>query len=92
MPRTSVAVETEDPLRPDYIVESQYRQFEILTIPKVKYFQEELQKEIRVSNSDTIKELLQKIVQSDKFQQITGGKDRKGCELVQLCRIWKFEG
>ena len=68
VPRTSVAVETEDPLRPDYIVESMYRQFEILTIPKVKYFQVELQQEIRVSNSDTIKELLQKIVQSDKFQ------------------------
>ena len=36
--RISVTVQTEDPLRPDYIVEVQHRIFEINTFPKVKYF------------------------------------------------------
>ena len=38
VPRISVAVQTEDPLRPDYIVEIQHRTFDIVTFPKVKYF------------------------------------------------------
>ena len=36
VPRISVAVQTEDPLRPDYIVEIQHRTFDIVTFPKVK--------------------------------------------------------
>lgn len=38
IPRYSVAVPTENPTRPDYIVEVQLRKFKILTWPRVKYF------------------------------------------------------
>lgn len=36
--RHSVAVQTENPLRPDYVVEVVLRRFKLLTYPKVKYF------------------------------------------------------
>lgn len=36
--RKSISVPTEEPTRPDYIVEVQLRRFKILTCPKVKYF------------------------------------------------------
>ena len=38
VPRKSIAVPTDNPTRPDYIVEVQLRRFKILTWPKVKYF------------------------------------------------------
>jgi len=58
IPKISVAVETEDPLRPDYIVENQWRVFEIVSIPKVKYFQRVMANDARISRSDTIKEVI----------------------------------
>ena len=91
VPRISVAVETEDPLRPDYIVEIQHRTFEIVTYPKVKYFQESLVLDARVSRADTVKELVHKLCESIDFQKVSRKRD-KSVELQELCRIWKFEG
>ena len=36
--RFSITVPTEEPTRPDYVVEIQLRKFRIVTYPKVKYF------------------------------------------------------
>ena len=91
VPRISVAVQTEDPLRPDYIVEVQHRQFEIINFPKVKYFQELMELEARVSRADTVKEARAKIADSQNYARRSQKKERN-VELQQLCRLWKFEG
>ena len=67
VPRISVAVQTEDPLRPDYIVEIEHRQFEVVNFPKVKYFQDLMELEARVSRADTVKEALAKIAASQSY-------------------------
>ena len=56
----SVAVPTSDPTKPDYIVEMNLRKFNIITFPRVKYCPKVISKEIFVSRSDTIKEVLVK--------------------------------
>ena len=92
VPRISVAVQTEDPLRPDYIVEIQHRTFEIATFPKVKYCPEYIENvHARVSRADTVKEVLAKLCESATFLKGTRKKART-TELQELCRLWKFEG
>ena len=65
--RHSTSVPTEDQTRPDYTVEVNLRKFKILTWPKVKYFSQHLSLTIYASRSDTVKELLNKICDSDEM-------------------------
>ena len=91
VPRISVAVQTSDPLKPDYIVEIEQRLFQIVNFPKVKYFQDLMELDARVSRADTVKEALSKIASSSSYAKRSQKKD-KNVELQQLCRLWKFEG
>lgn len=89
MRRKSIAVPTENPERPDYIVEVQLRRFKILTWPKVKYFPRALSLDVYCSRSDTVKELMSKLCESEEANEV-GGKTSD--ELIQICRLWKMEG
>jgi hypothetical protein len=63
-----VSVPTEDPQRPDRIVEVQLRHFKVMTWPRVKYFSESLIAEAFCSRSDTVKELIYKLCTSGEFE------------------------
>ena len=89
VPRKSIAVPTDNPTRPDYIVEVQLRRFKILTWPKVKYFPQSLSQEVFCSRTDTVKELICRITSSEMYQQIS---QKPGEELATYCRLWKIEG
>ena len=65
--RYSVAVPTQNPTQPEYIVESQLRRFRILTWPKVRYFAKSLSYSVYVSRADTVKELITRICNSNVF-------------------------
>jgi len=62
--RYSIAVPTENPTRPDYLVEVQLRKFKIYTLPKVQYFKNNVNAEVYVSRADTVKELISRICSS----------------------------
>ena len=89
MRRKSITVPTENPERPDYIVEVQLRRFKILTWPKVKYFPQSLSLEVYCSRTDTVKELISKICQSEEANDVA---HRTSDEMIQYCRLWKMEG
>ena len=89
MRRKSITVPTENPERPDYIVEVQLRRFKILTWPKVKYFSKQLNKEVYVSRADTVKELIARICSSEAYDGIS---DKVGYALAHSCRLWVMEG
>jgi hypothetical protein len=84
-----VAVPTQDPANPDFIVEMQLRKFNIVTFPRVKYLPKTLSKDIYVSRSDTIKEVLVKCYESNAFA--TNSEQSAGY-FTNLGRLWKFEG
>ena len=65
--RYSIAVPTENPTRPDYLVEVQLRKFKIWTTPKVQYFKNSINCEVYVSRADTVKELISRICNSQIF-------------------------
>ena len=90
MRRHSVAVPTENPTRPDFVVEVQLRHFRIITWPRVKYFPRVLESEIYCSRNDTVKELIYRICSTSEFDNMS--PDKNGEEMANLCRIWKLEG
>ena len=65
--RKSIAVPTDDPLRSDFIVEAQLRNFKIQTVPQVKYFGQSVTAQVFCSRADTVKELISKICNRDVF-------------------------
>ena len=87
--RKSIAVPTENPERPDFIVEVQLRRIKIVTWPKVKYFPQSLSLEAYCSRTDTVKELITQICLSNEANNIT---DKMGDEISMYCRLWKMEG
>ena len=87
--RFSITVPTEEPTRPDYVVEIQLRKFRIVTYPKVKYFPQSIRKEVYVSRADTVKELIARICNSETYDQIS---DKVGYSLANSCRLWVMEG
>ena len=87
--RYSIAVPTEDPTRPDHIVEVQLRKFKIQTWPKVKYFPRNLLKDVYISRADTVKELISRICSSSIYEEIS---DKVGYNLANSCRLWVMEG
>ena len=88
--RHSIAVPTDNPTRPDYVVEVELRHFRIVTWPRVKYFPTVLEQEIYCSRSDTIKEFLYRICHTSEFE--SAARSRVAEELAQNCRVWKLEG
>ena len=80
---------TEEPTRPDHIVEVQLRKFKILTWPKVKYFSRSLTKEVYVSRADTVKEMITRICNSTIYDEVS---DKIGHNLISACRLWVMEG
>ena len=87
--RKSIAVPTDDPVRSDYVVEVQLRNFKIHTEPQVKYFGKRLSGQVYCSRTDTVKELISKICGSATFSK-TGQNTPE--ELANSCRLWKIEG
>lgn len=90
IPRLSVSVPTEDQTKPEYIVEMQQRRFVITTYPRVNYMPKVLSKDMFVSKSDTIKEVVAKLAESRNIYLEV--KDKHPAEIAKLCRLWKFEG
>jgi hypothetical protein len=88
--RHSIAVPTDSPTRPDYVVEVELRHFRIVTWPRVKYFPTVLEQSIYCSRSDTIKELIYRICHTSEFEICA--KNRCSEELASFSRIWKLEG
>lgn len=87
--RYSVAVPTDDPTRPDYIVEVQMRKFKIISWPKVRYFTKNVIKEVYVSRADSVKELISRICNSTLYDELC---DKVGLGLAVSCRLWVMEG
>ena len=86
--RKSIAVPTDDPVRSDFVVEVQLRQFKIHTLPQVKYFGSKVSGNVYCSRTDTVKELISKICNSSTFSRASNAC---GDELATCCRLWKLE-
>lgn len=67
--RKSIAVPTDDPSKPDYLVELQLRTFKIITWPRVKYFRDSIRVDVYCSRSDTVRELIHRLCSSDIFDK-----------------------
>ena len=89
IPRFSVAVPTVNPTQPDFIVECQLRKYKIVTWPKVKYFPKSLCMNCYVSRSDTVKDFITRVCNSDAFNE---SSDKLGGFLSRSCRMWVMEG
>ena len=68
--RKSICVPTDNPQRPDFIVEVQLRRFKIITWPRVKYFPTSLSQDIYCSRTDTVKELISQICWTEEAGNI----------------------